>query len=304
MSYPKHHIGRVLICLRSTAIITLSETATTTLPVSSSAETSILDTTLTTQATETSEVKAETETPTTLETSATSVDITTVDGETSTILLDTTEATTTTAAEVTTTAAETTTTEAAGCPQVTVLANPTPIFSASDGNLYDDEYGTVGVPFEVGVFGSSSSTVYVSVNGLLTLGQAPGLAFVNSNLPAQDIPEISIMPYWDDFYITGGLCGIGISYEVYETRRGRTFTVEYYVSVNDHFTVSMYEDHPGLVRYAYYKTSRHGEGATVGVQNGMLKSQYSYNTPDSISDNFYVEIDTSSGEGVITSGQL
>ncbi|KAM0230507.1 hypothetical protein ACHAPO_009272 [Fusarium lateritium] len=292
----------------SVAVTTLSESTTTILPVPSSTETSFFDTTLTTQAVETSD----TETATTLVTSATSVDITTVDGETSTLVLDTTvttEAITTTAAEVTTTAAETTTTAEAGCPQVTLLANPTPIFTSSEGIDLDDQYRIVVVPFDVGVFGASSSTVYVSVNGLITLGRGPNHAHLNAALPAQNIPEVAILPYWDDLYVAGGYCGIGISYEVIDTPRGRAFTVEYYVGgngnpVGDHFTVSMFEDYPGIVRYAYYKTSRHGSSATVGAQNGMLKAQYSFNGVDSIPDNFYVEIDTSSGQGIFTSGRL
>ncbi|KAM0544894.1 hypothetical protein ACHAO7_008553 [Fusarium culmorum] len=289
----------------SLAVTTLSESTTTILPVSSSAETSLLDTTLASQATET----IDTETATTVITRATSVDTTTVDDETSTTLLDitiTTEAATTTAGEITTTAAETTTTAAAGCPQVTVLANPTSIFSSSEGKVFDDEQRTVVIPFDVGVFGASSSTLYVSVNGLLTLGRAPNTASFNAALPAQSLPEVAIMPYWSDLLVFPNLCGSGIAYEIYDTSRGQTFTVEYYVGiygnpVGEHFTVSLYKDYPGLVRYVYYKTSRHGSSATVGVQNGMFKSQYSYNAEDSIPDRFWVEIDTSAIHEVTTS---
>lgn len=118
------------------------------------------------------------------------------------------------------------------------------------------------------------------------------------------------MPYWDDLFVnSGGLCGVGITYEVHETERGQTFTVEYNVDGSDgenHFTVSLYQDHPGLIRFAYYNT-RHGGSATVGVQNlqngQQLYSQYSFNTP-SISDNSFVEIDTGSGNAITTTGQL
>ncbi|KAF5229145.1 hypothetical protein FAUST_10617 [Fusarium austroamericanum] len=291
----------------SLAVSTLSESMTTTSPVSSSIETSLLDTTLASQATETSAI--ETETVTTVTASATFVSTATVDDETSTTLLDTTittEASTTTAGGITTTTAETTTTAAAGCPQVTVLANPTSIFSSSDGMVFDDEHGTVVIPFDVEVFGASSSTLHVSVNGLLTLGRAPSTASYNAALPAQSLPEVAIMPYWSDLLVFPNLCGSGIAYEIYDTSRGQKFTVEYYVGsynnpVGEHFTVSMYKDYPGLVRYVYYKTSMHGSSATVGVQNGIFKSQYSYNAEDSIPDRFWVEIDTSNVQDVTTS---
>lgn len=293
----------VNIFLGSLTVTTLSESTTMILPVSSSTETSILDTTLASQTTETSEAV------TTATTSATSVDTSTADNKPSSTLLDTTiatEATTTTAGEVTTTAAETTTAATAGCPQVTVLANPTSIFSSSEGTVFDDEHRTVVTPFDVEVFGAFSSTVHVSVNGLLTLGRAPNTASFNAELPAQSLPEVSIMPYWDDLLVFPDLCGSGITYEIYDTSRGQTFTVEYYVGsynnpVGEHFTVSMYKDYPGLVRYVYYKTSRHGSSATVGVQNGIFKSQYSYNAEDSIPDRFWVEIDTSNVQDVTTS---
>jgi hypothetical protein len=187
-----------------------------------------------------------------------------------------------------------------------VLANPTLIFS-SEGTAFNDEYKAVVLLFKVRAFSAYSSTIYVNVNGFLTIERG-ATTFVNAALPAQSLPPIAIMPYWDDLYIPSDFCGIGITYEISETSRGRTVTVEYYVGGSDpvgkHFTVSMYEDHPGLVRYTYYKTSGRGYSPTVGVQNGMLKSQYSFNGPASVPDNSYIEIDTSSGQSVIRSGQL
>jgi hypothetical protein len=219
-------------------------------------------------------------------------------------------ASTTTQGETSTAEAETTTTAEAFCAQTTILANPTPIFAGSEGVIYDDDYRTVEAPFPVGVFGSSSSTVYVSTNGILSLGSG-AIAFTNKELPTTAVPSISIMPYWDDLFILNDqICGAGITYDVYETSRGQTFTVEYYLSsgggagLSEHFTVSLYEDSPGLVRYVYYKTSQHGNSATVGLQNGQLFSQFSFNSFNSIPDQFFIEIDTSSGVAVTTSGQL
>lgn len=292
-----------------------STTAILSLESSTGSDTSTLDTT-----TETSKVETGTTTTLVSSTTATSeVEVTTTETESSTKLATSTattdattsgQTTTTTADITTTTEAETTTTEA-GCPRVTVLANPTPIFvSDPDGVVYDDTYKAVQVPFSVGVFGASSSTVYVSVNGFLSLFDSGGY-FTNRDLPTEGAPRVAIMPYWDDLFVnSGGLCGVGINYEVYETERGQTFTVEYYVAGSqgdDHFTVSLYKDYPGLLRYVYYATAGHGNSATVGAQNlqngQQLFFEYSYNTP-TILDNSFLEITTSTEGIALVSGQL
>ncbi|KAH7209872.1 hypothetical protein DER44DRAFT_864472 [Fusarium oxysporum] len=324
----------------SVASNTLSESTTTILPVSSTTETT-LATIETSTAAETSETETETETATTLLTSTTAtsaVDTTTTEegtttaGETTTAVGDTTttaaettattetgtttgEATTTEAQTTTTAEAETTTTEATTttaaepvCAQTLLLANPTPIFGS--GNTVDDDSRSVVPPFSIEVYGVGSTDVYVGSNGFVTLSGGSS-SFNNGPLPAQSLPSISIMPYWDDLIIRGGTCNTGIYYDVYETDRGNTFTVEWQLgsiglgdAAGEHFSASFYEDFPGLVRFEYYQTARHGSSATVGLQNGQQYSQYSYNQDNSIPDQFFVEIDTSSGTALTLSGAL
>ncbi|KAL4728784.1 hypothetical protein ACLX1H_003183 [Fusarium chlamydosporum] len=270
------------------------ETGTTTTPVASTATT-----------TEVAVTTTETESSTELDTSTATTDATTGHATTTTA-----DITTTTEAETTTTEAETTTTEA-GCPRVTVLANPTPIFVAdSDDSGWDETYEVVEVPFPVGVFGASSSVVYVSANGFLSLFYST-YESQNEELPSALAPSVAIMPYWDDLFVTTvKVCGLGINYEVHETERGQTFTVEYYVESSQgdvHFTVSFYKDYPGLVRYVYYATAGRGNSATVGVQNlrngQQLFFEYSHDTP-AILDNSFIEITTSTEAITVTSGQL
>ncbi|KAH7210740.1 uncharacterized protein BKA55DRAFT_628329 [Fusarium redolens] len=305
----------------SIASTSLSESTTTILSVPSTTDTT-LATIETSTATETSE--AETETATTLlttTTAASSVDTTTTEDktttgdETTTTIGEktTTEVETTTAeAETTTTEAATTTTAEPVCAQTLVLANPTPIFISEATDSYDDSYRAVTVPFQVGIYDDdTSNTVYVSTNGYLSLFTGSS-SFVNQPLRSSSIPSVSIVPYWDDLYIlAGSVCQVGIYYDVYETARGQTFTVEWYVggvggggTSSQHFSVSLYEDYPGLVRFEYYKTSMRGSSATVGLQNGQPFSQYSYNQPDSIPDQSFVEIDTSSGVALTLNGPL
>ncbi|KAF5632415.1 uncharacterized protein FTJAE_7525 [Fusarium tjaetaba] len=306
----------------SAASTTLVASTTTTLPVSSTTDTTVA--TIVTSDTET-------EAATTLLTSTTAVSVadttttkegTTTADETTTTVVETTEtgtttgeattteAQTTTTAEAETTTAEATTTTAAEpvCAQTLVLANPTPIITDPLVNTDDGNQGFTA-PFPIGVFGSSSTSVFVSPNGLLSLDTGSN-AYGNYALPRSNIPAVSILPYWDDQYFRRDVCNTGVFYDVYETDRGQTLTVEWFVGsnsdtgFNEHYTASFYQDYPGLVRFEYYTTTRHGSGATIGVQNGQDYTQYSYNQDNAVPDQFYVEIDTSSGVGVIDSDPL
>ncbi|KAF4341898.1 het-domain protein [Fusarium beomiforme] len=152
--------------------------------------------------------------------------------------------------EIASSAAETTTTTAATttaiCGPTTVLANPTALFDPEEfhEDFHEDEYATVQLPFQVGIYGSFSDTVYVGVSGMLSILEAPKFEHVgNYELPFQYFPDVPIFPYWTDLWLWNGACGSGISYDAYETSRGQTFTVEYNtVSIGgsdvnlDHFT--------------------------------------------------------------------
>ncbi|KAG5656937.1 hypothetical protein KAF25_011106 [Fusarium avenaceum] len=291
-----------------------SSIVSTTLPESSTTIISVPSTTNSETATGSSE--AETGTATTLASSTITtavVDTTTAAVQTSTVLIQTSAASseaTTTSSEATITAAEAGTTTATEpfCAQSTVLANATPFSNFNTQVGADDDYDSATLPFPVGIFGSSSSTVYASTNGFLLLDSSSA-AYDNGQLPTKNAPPISIMPYWVDLYVpSNAVCGTGFAYEVHETSKGQTFTVEYHLGIygtspsSEHFTVSLYKDYPGLVRYVYYQTSGHGDIATVGLQNRELFSQFSYRSLGSIPDQFFIEIDTSSG--VARSGRL
>jgi hypothetical protein len=175
-----------------------------------------------------------------------------------------------------------------------------------------DEYEAVHLPFPVGIYGHLSNTVYVSTIGMLTLVAPENFYFGNYELPFTTYyPSVAIFPYWIEYmYTMTSVCNNGISYEVHQTSRGQTFTVEYTMVVlrddgsapTNHFTVSLYKDHPGLVRFVYYHTYD-VDHPTIGVQaSDESYSQYSFGM--AMPDNFYVEIDTSSGDAFTTSGQL
>ncbi|KAI7762851.1 hypothetical protein LZL87_008292 [Fusarium oxysporum] len=320
----------------SVASTTLSESTTTILPVPSTT-----DTTLATIETSTAAETSETETATTFLTSTTAASVvdttTTEEGtttahettttvrETTTTAVETTattetgtttgETTTIEAQTITTAEAETTTTEATTTTavepfyaQTLLLANPTPIFDSE--SAFDDGYRSVVPPFPIDVYGVGSTDVYVGTNGFVSLNDGSS-SYNNGPLPAQNLPSISIMPYWDDLVIRAGTCNTGIYYDVYETDRGNTFTIEWQLGsiglgagTCEHFSATFYEDFPGLVRFEYYQTTKHGSSATVGLQNEQQYSQYSYNQDNSVPDQFFVEIDTSSGVAVIDTDPL
>ncbi|KAF5724541.1 hypothetical protein FMUND_715 [Fusarium mundagurra] len=306
----------------SVASTTLAASTTTTLPVSSTADTTVA--TIVTSDTETeaaTTLLTSTTAASAADTTTTEEGMTTADETTTTVVettetgtttgeTTTTEAQTTTTAEAETTTAEATTTTAAEpvCAQTLVLANPTPIMVDPLVNTDDGNQGFTA-PFPIGVFGASSTSVFVSPNGFLSLDQGSS-AYGNYALPRSSIPAVSILTYWDDQYFRRDMCNTGVFYGVHETDRGQTLTVEWYVGsnadivFNEHYTASFYEDFPGLVRFEYYTTTRHGSSATIGVQNGQDYTQYSYNQENAVPDQFYVEIDTSFGVGGIDSGPL
>ncbi|KAF5653515.1 hypothetical protein F25303_2223 [Fusarium sp. NRRL 25303] len=296
---------------------TETETETATTLLTSTTVTSAVDTTTTeegtTTADETTTAVGETtttaaETTGTTETGTTTAEaLTTTTSEAETTTAD---ATTTATSEAETTTADATTTTAAepACAQTILLANPTPIYTSD--NTYDDQYKSVTPPFPIGVFGVSSTNIYVSTNGVVSLNDG-AYTYSNIELPAENLPSIAILPYWDDLIVRTGACNTGIWYDVYETDRGNTFTIEWQLgsigfgaATGEHFSASFYEDYPGLVRFEYYETTKHGSSATVGVQNGQDFSQYSVNQDNSVPNQFFVEIDTSSGVGVIDSDPL
>lgn len=175
-----------------------------------------------------------------------------------------------------------------------------------------DEYDTVHLPFPVGIYGHLSDTVYISTIGMLTFEAPENFYTGNYELPFTTYyPSVAIFPYWIEYmYIMSSVCNSGISYEVHQTSRGQTFTVEYTMAVlrddastpTIHFTVSLYKDHPGVVRFVYYHTYA-ADHPTIGVQAGDESySQYSFGI--AMPENSYVEIDTSSGDAFTSSGQL
>ncbi|RGP70256.1 peptidase s8 and s53 subtilisin kexin sedolisin [Fusarium sporotrichioides] len=245
----------------------------------------------TTASISTATLTEESETSTQLETTTTAEEATTT-------ATTTVEETTTTAEETTTTAEETTTiaTTTTGCDSVVALTtvalpNPTPIFT--DNLDHDDDFVAIALPFNVA--NSGQSTVYVSTNGVLSVGSGAD-AFNNEGLPSTDLPSVAICAYWDDLYLKRSR-GDTIVYEVFDGQNGMQATFEWVIGrfANTgpfHFTATIYEDYPDVFRFRYYTTPEKGSSATTGAQNrdSGKTNQVSFNDAGSVQDGTSVYI--------------
>ncbi|KAK5696274.1 hypothetical protein LTR17_024352 [Elasticomyces elasticus] len=197
----------------------------------------------------------------------------------------------------TTTSIETSTTtvivgQTTGTPNV-VLASPTAIFGDAGGNSprdYDDQSATVEIPFAIEIYGVSSSSIVVSINGFVGLTNDPGVDFDNVPLPqsinqgVQGLPNTAVCPFWDDLYVYADTPQ-GVYYEVDGAAPTRNISFEWYTShYSDptqyyHFIATFEEANPGVTTFTYYEISDHGSSATVGMQSIQAgqSTQYSYN---------------------------
>ncbi|KAI8165730.1 hypothetical protein KHU50_007014 [Colletotrichum sp. SAR 10_65] len=190
------------------------------------------------------------------------------------------------------------------CTPTPILPSPTTLISAGD-----DTFGSALLPFPVGAFGSNATTVYASSNGFLSLYEG-STAYDNEPLPSDEIPPVSILPFWDDLRIQSP--SQAVQYQVFGSDAGsRNVTFEW-VAVHlgqssqfYHFTATFEEAQPGIVTYRYYTTYDQGESATVGVQNlrngNNFSVQVGYNSLGSVPDRTFLRLDTT-GAGTFTTG--
>ncbi|EMD61803.1 hypothetical protein COCSADRAFT_162343 [Bipolaris sorokiniana ND90Pr] len=75
-------------------------------------------------------------------------------------------------------------------------------FSSSSQNI-DDSYFTVDLPFQICVYGTCSTRVNPSSNGLITLGGYGVADVVNYNIPNYMSGAV-LMAFWDDLFIAWG----------------------------------------------------------------------------------------------------
>jgi hypothetical protein len=155
-------------------------------------------------------------------------------------------------------------------------------FSVSQ-QYIDDTYYTVQLPFPICIYGTCSTTVNPSTNGLITLGSFGTGIYSNTDIPLSYFGnEGVLMAFWDDLYIYGGqqhymdysLCGeAGRRTVTFDWRMGR-----YAAPSNGplySFSATFFEDQPSRVQLNYFSTTDQGSSATIGMQ-GFTNGQRKY----------------------------
>lgn len=121
----------------------------------------------------------------------------------------------------------------AGTPTV-VLASPTPITGVSNGlatsDVDDSPTYPLTLPFELELYGVRSSSISVSINGWVSVGNSDFTTYVNTPLPAVGLPDTVFSAYWYDLYVYAGTPQ-GLYYEVAGEVGSRTVAIEWYTSL-------------------------------------------------------------------------
>ncbi|CEI61638.1 hypothetical protein FVEN_g2706 [Fusarium venenatum] len=187
-------------------------------------------------------------------------------------------------------------------PNTVTLSNPIPIVGSLGGatNDFDDIFYPIVSSFPVTIYGHSSTSIFVSINGLLSLDTGDRtythqpLPFRNGGLPAHTLP-----PFWCDLFIYKDTPQ-GIYYEIVGQAPSRSLCVEWYVSrYGDkdqyyHFLVLLEEARPNIVTYKYFEALDKGAKCTIGAQGPDSAQQWSYNETKAL-PGVQVVIDTGSG---------
>lgn len=74
-----------------------------------------------------------------------------------------------------------------------VLTNPVPLYTGD--NNWDDDYRSIVLPFPIQIYDRTSTTIFVSTNGLLSF-DAGSPAYFNSALPdSESIAPYTVLPF-------------------------------------------------------------------------------------------------------------
>lgn len=114
------------------------------------------------------------------------------------------------------------------------LTSPTPITPVRNGvatSNYDDNTGwrINNIPFDVGLYGVTSRTLIVGINGWISPGSTDSGTYVNQPLPNSQAGDPSWVAYWADLFISSGTAQ-GIYYQIDGDEGHRTLSIEFFMS--------------------------------------------------------------------------
>ena len=103
-----------------------------------------------------------------------------------------------------------------------------------------------------------------------------GTSYTETSLPASAFSGVTVLPYWDDLYITGGTQQ-GLYYKTEGNSPNRTLIFEYYTIHFQRFTeyyqfqVIFFEALYNIVQIKYFEAFDGGISCTIGVQSKYQK---------------------------------
>ncbi|KAF4420127.1 hypothetical protein FACUT_11292 [Fusarium acutatum] len=181
------------------------------------------------------------------------------------------------------------------------LINPTVLFSGDQDN--EDGVEELTLPFPIGLYTESSETIYIGVNGLISLFDNSIAQSSNNPFPDNGLPSVAIAAYWDNLRIKGS-SGYEITYRVYDDADYRAVNIDWCVvdadDVVTHFMVILraYDlSNPESVFMRYFQ-SNGGKSATIAVQSleDAKSEQFSYNMENAVPDGCTVLFFTIGGD--------
>ncbi|KAH7164086.1 hypothetical protein DER46DRAFT_575436 [Fusarium sp. MPI-SDFR-AT-0072] len=227
---------------------------------------------------------------------------------TSLSMADTRFSTTTTVDTTTSHTSTTTSSEATGTRTCTEgLSEPLIIFGGQRPS--DNGMEWLVLPFLITIYGQASDMLYISPNGLVTLGDSFGAdSFSNVALPAENVELLAIFPYWVDMIVPEG-SGAEATHQIegIPNQRGVS-TIDCCVfSTSDgtdpnYFQMVVSEDQLAPFTFFYYTIQPGGRVATIGAQNRGSDQFLQYYGP--IPDRTFMEVSTFGDGEEIRIGQF
>ncbi|KAM0230531.1 hypothetical protein ACHAP5_011342, partial [Fusarium lateritium] len=187
-------------------------------------------------------------------------------------------------------------------PSTVSLSNPIPIVGSLGGA--SDDFVNIFYPvvcsLPVTIYGHSSTNIFVSIDGLLSLDAGDQL-YSYQPLPCRNasLPTRTLLPFWCDLYIYKGTPQ-DIYHEVTGQAPSRSLCVEWYVSRYEdstqyyHFLVILEDARPNLVTFRYFEALDKGAKCTIGAQGPNGAQQWPYNQAKAL-PGVQVVIDTGLG---------